>query len=190
MENKRDEKNTSWNFTLLLLFDHSDQSQMPPRKSRRRDEEADTMQDIGGSSHQNGVAAVEPSVLKRAKRGKSDVEASNGHIDADATMAPSAPAPPLPDEDIAPPPPPIEEQPPPPPSSPPPPPVDVEALIPPPPPPEADDERRREVLQEQEKTDEEIGGAEYWARLSKEEGEKSSGLASERNLYLDTVSHL
>lgn len=100
-----------------------------------------------------------------------------------ALPPPPPPPPPMDDDDV--PPPPADVPPPP----PPPPEDDLSALLPPSPSEKsASDELRAKVASEQEREDDEIGGAEYWARLAAEEQARRDKVQGGRDLYLDTVS--
>lgn len=139
---------------------------------------------------------------RRSKRGTEMGAEKNGHVDDHGAKRPkveddsvpmasgpiSAPSPP--EEPLAPPPPPPPEAEetdiPPPPTDPPPPPPDLDTLLPPSlSTPGENAERRKEIEEQQAQDDEVIGGAEYWARVSKrDEATKQSA----SDLYLDTVS--
>lgn len=161
---------------------------MPPRRSKRGgDEVADIKQDVASGSSMMDVDR--PSVSKRNRRGVEQEEEANGSLNPplpplEEPPPPPPPPPPPTDDSIAQPPLPLEDVPPP----PSPPPVDVDALIPPPPPPEPSNDRRKEVEQEQDLADEEIGGADYWARLAKEEADAKVNAQGGRDLYLETIN--
>jgi hypothetical protein len=167
--------------TLLLHL-----LKMPPRKSKRIAEVADTQSSVVGEDPME-VDAAAGSATKRKRRAVAGEVEVNMHQPPPPIEEAPPPPPPADDSSIPPPPPPTDEEaaPPAPPS---PPPIDIEALVPPPPPPEPSIDRRKEVEQEQDMADEEIGGADYWERLAKEDANAKSGMQGGRDLYLDTVS--
>jgi hypothetical protein len=160
---------------------------MPPRKSKRIAEEADTAEErsIAGPSMEMELAESSEPLSKRTRRNGTGSEYANGLEEEDTTAPSSLPPPPI--NDPPPPPPPVEDDtfaPPPPPSLPP---VDTDGPIPPPPPPEPSDDRRKEIEEEQELTEEQIGGADYWGKLATEAEEEKKVSQGGTDLYLDTV---
>jgi hypothetical protein len=158
--------------------------EMPPRKSKRIQEVAETQ--AKEDEMEVDVEAEVAPPTKRKRRGEVEEKEQNGHPPPQPIDEPPPPPPPVDDASLPPPPPNDAEKSPPAPPSPPP--VDIEALIPPPPPPEPSNDRRREVEQDQDKADEEIGGADYWEKLAKEDAQAKGGVQGGRDLYLDTVS--
>ncbi|UZJ53335.1 hypothetical protein CBS101457_002655 [Exobasidium rhododendri] len=160
---------------------------MPPRKSKRIVEEAHAAEN--GKSVQMDLDESSEPVPKRTRTTPPTSDRANGLEDNNTTASPASPPPPPPTEEPPPPPADYDDSIPPPPPSPPP--VDVEALIPPPPPPEPSDDRRKEVQQEQELTEEQIGGADYWDKLTREveeEKKEKRNTQGGTDLYLDTIN--
>lgn len=156
---------------------------MPPRKSKRVQDAAEMQVDGKEMEIDVESEAVPPS--KRKRRDELEEREENGHPPPPPPIDEAPPPPPVDDTSMPPPPIADEEDPPAPPS---PPPVDIEALIPPPPPPEPTNDRRREVEQDQDKADGEIGGADYWEKIAREDKQAKMGVQGGRDLYLDTVS--
>lgn len=139
---------------------------------------------LGMQSTEGAVRRIEnDQPAKRARMSEGVSDAADGPTQWPPPPTDDGAQPPPPPEEDDVPPPPADDVPLPPPS---PPPVDVDALLPPSPPSDPSGERVRQVEREQEQEDETIGGAEYWARLAKEEEDaKAQG---GQDLYLDTIN--